>query len=302
MTTDLEPVNLTRKELDVIRDQLAPGASDAELAFFSYVSTQLGLHPFRGQIVLIGRWDKRVGRDVFRPQITVDGRRAIASRNGLVGIEGPQWCAARKHEEDELDWLDVWDREGLPYAARVFVYREGWTRPANGTVKWSEFKQTGPLWDRMPAHMLGKVAESLALRRAFPEAIGTALVAVAYDAQDEEADEPPELVRHGDGATGPQEASIARPPAAHSAPTQYIVPTTQQESEIRVLFDQLGLIGDEYRDARLGLVAEATGREVLSTKELTRDDCARLITFLREFAQDEADMKEQTGRGDEDHG
>lgn len=285
--TDLEPVQLTRRELDVIRDQLAPGASDAELSFFAYVSAQLGLHPFRGQIVLIGRYDKRVGREVFRPQITVDGRRAIASRNGLVGIEGPQWCAARKHEDDALDWLDVWDRDGLPYAARVFAYRQGWDRPANGTVKWSEFHQTGPLWDRMPAHMLGKVAESLALRRAFPEAIGTALVAVAYDEQDADADEPVEQVRSS-GADGPQEAAIARSPADLRA--EFVMPTKEQEREIVALFTELGLTGADSRDARLSLIEEAIGREVLSTAELSREDDARLIAFLRETVAAERDV------------
>jgi hypothetical protein len=73
----------------------------------------------------------------------------------------------------------VWDDDDdWPYAARVLVYRHDWTRPANGTAKWSEFHQTiggaggsqvlSPFWRRMPSHMLGKVAESLALRRAFP--------------------------------------------------------------------------------------------------------------------------------------
>ena len=49
--------------------------------------------------------------------------------------------------------------------------------PVNGTVKWDEFAQRYqteprnllPTWEQMPSHMLGKVAESLALRRAFPE-------------------------------------------------------------------------------------------------------------------------------------
>ena len=82
----------------------------------------------------------------------------------------------------DLDWLDVWDGAGYPHTRRaVWPQRRGWDRPTlNGTAKWSEFAQLGkaddagerkplPIWAQMPSHMLGKVAESLALRRAFPE-------------------------------------------------------------------------------------------------------------------------------------
>ena len=166
--------------LNLIRDQLAPGAPDDELAWFGAVADRLELDPFAGHIVLIPRWDNRVRRDVYRPQITVAGRRAIAARTGeLVMIDGPVWCGPRNAAGD-LDWLDVWDGAGYPYAARCLVSRRGWDRPANGTAKWSEFAQFGkaddagerkplPIWAQMPSHMLGKVAESLALRRAFPE-------------------------------------------------------------------------------------------------------------------------------------
>jgi RecT family len=177
--------------LDLIRDQLAPGSSDDELAWFGAVADRLELDPFAGHIVLIGRYDGKAKRDVYRPQITVAGRRTIASRTGeLVGIEGPVWCGPR-NDAGELVWRDVWDDDGYPYAARALVYRRGWERPANGTAKWSEFAQYGkadndgekrPLqtWRQMPSHMLGKVAESMALRRAFPE-IAAATAGLAGD-------------------------------------------------------------------------------------------------------------------------
>ena len=166
--------------LDLIRDQLAPGASDDELTYFGAVADRLELDPFAGHIVLIGRFDGKAEREIYRPQITVAGRRTIASRTGeLVGIEGPVWCGPR-NDAGELVWSEVWDGEGFPYCARALVYRRGWHHAANGTAKWSEFAQYGkpdnqgerrPLktWAQMPSHMLGKVAESLALRRAFPE-------------------------------------------------------------------------------------------------------------------------------------
>jgi hypothetical protein len=137
----------------------------------------LNLSPFADQIVLIGRWDSRVGRKVHRHQITVAGRRTLATRTGnLVGIEGPLWCGPRV--KGELVWSDVWDDDDVPpYCARVLVHVRDWVVPANGTAKWSEFVQRNrdgtvlAMWSRMPSHMLGKCAESMALRRAFPDTL-----------------------------------------------------------------------------------------------------------------------------------
>jgi hypothetical protein len=188
--TDIERVEARSLDLDVIRNQFAPGASDRDIEHFALVCRHLALDPYADQICLIGRRTKVTdenGRDtwrtVYRPQITVAGRRAIAARTGrLVGIEGPVWCGPRRVDSDgvklPLDWAEVWDDDdNPPYAARVLVWPVGWNHPANGTVKWSEFAQyvdtertkLSPFWRRAPSHMLGKVAESLALRRAFAE-------------------------------------------------------------------------------------------------------------------------------------
>lgn len=179
--------------VEVLREQIAPGARDEELRHFGRVCTVLDLSPFAGQICLIGRYDRRVGETVYRPQITVDGRRARAERTGqLVGIDGPVWCGPRRFtasgEKLPLEWEEVWtDDRQVPYCARTLVYRRGWERPANGTAKWSEFVQTvpvgdsrklSPFWSKMPSHMLGKVSESMALRRAFPDDAAYRLAAV----------------------------------------------------------------------------------------------------------------------------
>ena len=165
--------------LDVIRAQFnVPGATDTEIAYFLRVARHENLDPWAGQVALVGRYDRKANQTVYRPQVTVAGRRAIAERTGrYAGMDGPEWTGPRGPAGD-LDWREVWDDDdNYPYAARCYVYRHDWTRPANGTVKWSEFaqyldaerKRLNPIWARMGSHMLGKVAESLALRRAFPE-------------------------------------------------------------------------------------------------------------------------------------
>ncbi len=188
--TDLERYGPRDLDLDTIRQQFAPQATNLELEYFAAVCRHLSLDPWAGHLYLIGRRQKvrddhgqETWELVHKPQISVAGRRAIASRTGrLVGIDGPLWCGPRRFDETgaklPLDWSDLWDEDdAYPYAARCLVWPAGWKIPANGTVKWSEFAvyedtqhtRLGRFWRQSPAHMLGKVAESLALRRGFPE-------------------------------------------------------------------------------------------------------------------------------------
>jgi hypothetical protein len=166
----------------VLRQQFAPKATDEELSYFAQVSRHLNLDPWSGHICLIPFGG------LHRPVLTVAGRRWIAQRTGrLRGIVGPEWCGPRRLDRDgrklPLDWMEVWDDEDSPpYASRCLVYVADWDHPANGTVKWSESAQysgkgeLASMWARYPSHMLGKCAESLALRRGFSEV----QAAVAY--------------------------------------------------------------------------------------------------------------------------
>ena len=188
--------------LDTLRDQIAPKASDDELRYLGAVAQRLGLDPIAGHIVLIGRFDSRLSREVHRPQVTADGRLVLAERTGQYhGYDGPEWCGPR-NKTGGHDWVDVWDDDDPPHAARVIVHRSGW-RPTNGTVRWAEFAQKqksgqlAPTWQQMPAHMLAKVALSLALRRAFP-----GVVPVDADLDDDLAD----VERRSDDAPAPDVA------------------------------------------------------------------------------------------------
>jgi len=189
MAGDLTPARGS-SELEILRQQFAPNAGDEELAYFAKVSNHLALDPWAGHICLM-----EIG-GAHRPTITVAGRRFIADRTGrLRGIVGPEWrgrtIVLEDGTKDRPPYEEDWEPEDpeadpYPYAARCLVLRSDWDRPANGTALWSEFsrwtkrwedRKTGEVtephlfetWARMPSHMLGKVAESMALRRAFPE-------------------------------------------------------------------------------------------------------------------------------------
>jgi len=157
-------------ELDVIRQRIAPGASDAELAHFAQECAHRGLSPFRGEIYGIMRWDSDAGKKVLSPQVSVAGRRTIADRTGLYGGQSaPLWCGP------DGQWHEVWLEGGPPAACKVEVFRKDFDQPIVGIARYASYVQVDKngnpkgLWKTAPDYMLHKTAEAAALRRAFPD-------------------------------------------------------------------------------------------------------------------------------------
>jgi phage recombination protein Bet len=205
----LVPARGTRDEARLIRDQLAPKASDAEIRVFLALCQRLDLDPFARQIYLVGRWDSRVSGEVHTPQVSIDGFRLVAQRTGeYAGQAGPEWCAA------DGTWRDVWLSDQPPVAARVGVYRKGWAAPLYRVALWSEFVQThrdrktqkqvvSAMWARMPSVMLAKCAEMQALRAAFPNELSG-----VYGVEEMAQATPVEVVREDPSSTALELAAM----------------------------------------------------------------------------------------------
>lgn len=170
MSAEIARVEFSSDQVSLIKRTICQGASDDELSLFLAQCKRTGLDPFARQIHAVKRFDKKAGREIMSIQIGIDGFRLIGERTGQSdGQEGPFWCG------EDGEWHDVWISEKFPVAAKVLVYRKDRTRPYTGIAHWSEYAQTYkdgnplPMWAQMPAGQLAKCAESLALRKAFPQ-------------------------------------------------------------------------------------------------------------------------------------
>jgi len=173
-TNELKEFGISATEYKLLTDQIAPGATPAELRLFLYTAKQTGLNPFKRQIYLIARKVKTPdGYKIVRtPQTSIDGLRAIAARSGQYA--GSSDARFDDEAKPRKATIAVWRLVGgqrcqFDASARWEQYYPGSDGWLPGQPAPTQPDPKGFMWRKMPHMMLGKVAEALALRKAFPE-------------------------------------------------------------------------------------------------------------------------------------
>lgn len=161
-------------QLSLMKRTVARGADDNAFLMFLELTARYKLDPFAGQVYLA----KMAGRDGEPPSyktiIARDGLLVIANRyEEFGGMEGDVIYAsdiiARTADGFVHTYAPVLAEERMKQpiiGAWCRVFREG-RRPTFFLAKHSSYKRGNKSWNNYPDAMILKVAESMALRKAF---------------------------------------------------------------------------------------------------------------------------------------
>lgn len=171
----------TRKmvaQLKTVKNIIAENATDQELVLFAQYCVKKNLDPFAKQIFFIKRGKGDNAKASF--QTSIDGYRAIADRTGLYAGNDDYLFNDGK---TQFEMLNAGVKKPITATATVYKLIQGNRIAFSATVDFDSYVQsfwdsrTGkqtvtPTWEKMAFTMLGKCAESLAFRKAFPAELG----------------------------------------------------------------------------------------------------------------------------------
>lgn len=208
------PVVITSEQIEIIKNTIAKGATEAELLLFFYDCRRRGVHPMDKLIHFTKRKDK------YTPVTSIDFFRSRAGSTGEhVGTEDAIFSGALGDAD---------------FAATVTVYRrvQGEKCPFTATARFVEYMPDAGnefMWRKMPYGQLAKCAEALALRKGFPQELADLHTFEELDRPDA-APTPPKQVQRA-SASGKQSAPVV-------APTGVLVTEPRKVKDLRVAEDR----------------------------------------------------------------
>jgi phage recombination protein Bet len=166
----LEEYTLEEKEI-IVNHFFPPNTPKVEMVHCMNVAKQLGLNPILGEIYFIERRAQINGqyRRKIEPMLGVNSYLTIAHRSGKFdGFEVKTYIDKVPKKQADGSWK--YEDE---LVAEAIVWRKDMKHPIKVKVAYSEYVQrtkdgrVTQFWSKMPLTMLGKVALSQALRKAF---------------------------------------------------------------------------------------------------------------------------------------
>lgn len=155
--------NYTRDQINTIRNTVAKGADDNELAMFLHLAQTYGLDPFLREIFYSGQMKTII--------TSRDGYLKVAQRN--LEFEGIQSMAVCKNDDFSVDMVNNVvnhsfgkGERGDVIGAWAVCYRRG-RRPVIAYADYIEYNKGNQIWKTYKSAMCCKVAEVFALKRQF---------------------------------------------------------------------------------------------------------------------------------------
>lgn len=252
-TKALVPAQVTQmtfapEQVDLIKRTVAKGATDDELKLYLYDCSRRNVHPLDRLIVFTVRTDK--GERRYTPVVTVDFLRSRAADTGeYAGNDDPVY--------------DYLDGAKNPQSAKVTVWKlvAGQRCAFTATARWAEYVPSSDfMWKSKPHVMLGKCAEALALRKAFPQQL--AGLYAAEEMEGEHGQEPPP------------------PPKASESTNGYI-----SEDDRRKIFQEAGKAGISHEDLKTYLQET---HNVSTTAKITPEVADDLMKWFKSVMEAQA--------------
>ncbi|MDJ0367410.1 RecT family recombinase [Hymenobacter sp. H14-R3] len=168
-----EQLSFTPEQLALMKNTVAKGATDDEFMLLLHLAKTYGLDPFAKEIWCIkyvphGRNPADFAATIFSSR---DGYLKIASRDKQMnGIQSDAVCAndtLKKLADGTVDHA-YGNPRGAIIGAYALVYRKDRAIPAYFYAPFAEYGAgNNPTWKKYPSAMIVKVAEAMALKRAF---------------------------------------------------------------------------------------------------------------------------------------
>ena len=253
--------------------------SAADVAVFFHQAKRSGLDPFKREIYMITRKGKAT------IQTGIDGfykiaDRATRSAGGTWGIPETLWCGP------DGQWRDVWLERTPPAAAKVTVERDG-SRFTTVALT-SEYMADGPMWKKMPARMIAKCAEALAIRRAFPDDLSGLYTSEEMAQADSPAPTPRAQAQQSQGGSRLAQAMGQRPQPQQPVESQP-EPWQAQWADLKDALATAGLAPAEDRgDLWLGKLNELTGASWTHPNQISPEAATEVFQMLATPTADEA--------------
>ena len=170
-TQALAPTELSPDQIALIKNTVAKGASNDELQLFLHLAQTYGLDPFAKEI-----WCIKYGNSAATIFTSRDGYLKIA--NGHPAFDGIHGDVVRERDhfaptrlgegETGVDHAYAQGDRGKIIGAYALVFRRDRRHPAYVFAPFDEyFAPSNGTWKKYPSAMILKVAESMALKRAF---------------------------------------------------------------------------------------------------------------------------------------